>query len=286
MTIDNKALKAQGILPQWQRGRYSIRLKVVGGRLTTNQLKAIVSAADQFGDGHIHLTSRQAVEIPNVKYENLESLKATLAAGDAQSCLLGPKVRTVTACQGLETCKWGCLETQPLAAELTDRYYGRPLPAKFKLGVTGCRNNCMKVEENDLGVKGGMLVEWSKAPCRLCGECVEGCRFGALTLLEDGVKIDKSKCLNCGRCVKTCPTGAWMGKPAYNVYFGGNFGNGSHTARQLVPLIDNRETLFKALDAAVEFFAANGKPGQRFRTVVENAGWDNLAQSVAQATAV
>ena len=172
MAIDNKALKAQGILPQWQRGRYSIRLKIIGGRVTTAQLRAIFAAAQKFGAGHVHLTSRQAVEIPNVRYEDLEEAKAALAKGGAETCLLGPRVRTVTACQGLDTCKWGCLETQPLAQELTDRYYGRQLPSKFKLGVTGCRNNCMKVEENDLGIKGGMKVEWSKAPCRACGDCV------------------------------------------------------------------------------------------------------------------
>jgi dissimilatory sulfite reductase (desulfoviridin) alpha/beta subunit len=69
--IDYQSLKAQGILPQKQPNRYSVRLKVVGGHLTTGRLKAITAAADAFGDGHVHLTGRQAVEIPNVKLEDL-----------------------------------------------------------------------------------------------------------------------------------------------------------------------------------------------------------------------
>ncbi|MFR0781422.1 MAG: hypothetical protein ACLSHP_00200 [Coprococcus sp.] len=28
------------------------------------------------------------------------------------------------------------------------------LPHKFKFGVTGCQNNCLKAEENDVGIKG------------------------------------------------------------------------------------------------------------------------------------
>ena len=237
MAIDYTALKGQGFLPQKQKDRYSVRLKVVGGHLTTTQLKAITKAADEYGAGRVHLTSRQAVEIPDVKLEDLERLQAALAEGGAQNCVLGPKVRTVTACQGFDTCKWGCIQTQSLAMELNDRYYGRQLPSKFKFGVTGCRNNCMKIEENDLGVKGGMIVEWAKGLCEACGGCVKVCRPGALALEGESLAFDRSKCLNCGRCVKTCPTGAWRGVPAYHLYFGGNFGNGSETGRQLTPLI-------------------------------------------------
>jgi dissimilatory sulfite reductase (desulfoviridin) alpha/beta subunit len=141
----------------------------------------------------------------------------------------------------------------------------------------------MKVEENDVGVKGGMLVQWSKDNCKACGDCVTVCRPGALTLTESGLKLDSSKCLNCGRCVKNCPTGSWVGHPAYHVYFGGRFGNGSYPGQNLIPLIDNRESLIKALDAAIEFFATNGKPGQRFRAALETVGWDNLAKTLTKA---
>ena len=283
MEMDLKALKGQGFLPQKQEGRFSVRLKVVGGRLGTAELKAVTEAADRFGSGHIHLTSRQSLEIPNVAFEDLDALKETLAAGGAQSCVLGPKVRSVNACQGFDTCKWGLIQTQSLAEELTARYYGRPLPAKFKLGVTGCRNNCLKVEENDLGVKGGMAVAWDKSLCKACGECPKVCRGAALKMDGEALSFDPGKCVGCGRCVKVCPEKAWTGAPGYNVYFGGNFGNGAQTGRQLLPLIGSRESLIKALDAAVDFFAQNGRPGQRFRSVVESAGWEALAQKVSGA---
>ena len=283
MAIDHsKALKGQGFLPQKQKDRYSVRLEVVGGNLNTAQLKSIVRAADVYGAGRIHLTSRQAVEIPDVALGDLESVQAILAESGTRNVTLGPKARTVTACQGTDTCKWACINTYGLAVELTDRYYGRPLPSKFRLGVTGCRNNCMKIEENDLGVKGAMIVEWDKGPCDLCGACAKACRVAAIEV-GDALSHDPEKCLSCGRCVRSCPTGAWTGRPAYNVFFGGRFGNGSDAGRQLLPIIESRETLVKALDAAVDFYGANGRPGQRFRSVVETVGWDSLARTVSDA---
>lgn len=43
--------------------------------------------------------------------------------------------------------------------------------------------------------------------CLGCGDCVEACQFGALTLnVETGlVEVDEDKCTACGSCVKACP---------------------------------------------------------------------------------
>ena len=47
-----------------------------------------------------------------------------------------------------------------LQKKLDERYFARELPHKFKFGVTGCQNNCLKAEENDVGIKGASIVEW------------------------------------------------------------------------------------------------------------------------------
>jgi dissimilatory sulfite reductase (desulfoviridin) alpha/beta subunit len=206
-----------------------------------------------------------------------------LAAAGTENVQLGPKVRTVTAGQGFDTRKWGCLRTYPLALELTNRFYGLKPPVKFKLGVTGCRNNCMKVEGNDLGIKGAMLVELDPESCQACGERLKVSRGGALIMGEKAPVIDRSKRLSCGRCLKVCPSSAFSGLVAYDVYFGGNFGNGSMTGRKILPLVDNRKVLFKILDAAVDFFQERGQSGQRFRSVIRRVGREALAKVVSEA---
>ncbi|MBW2003365.1 MAG: glycyl-radical enzyme activating protein [Deltaproteobacteria bacterium] len=45
--------------------------------------------------------------------------------------------------------------------------------------------------------------------CILCGECVESCPLGAITLdKNEGRKIERVKCNLCFKCVDVCPTGA------------------------------------------------------------------------------
>lgn len=43
--------------------------------------------------------------------------------------------------------------------------------------------------------------------CIACGECVERCPFGALSL-DDVAQVDPARCLGCGVCVLVCPADA------------------------------------------------------------------------------
>lgn len=276
MAVDYKALKNGGFMRQVQKNNFSLRLKVVGGNLTADQMLIIAQISKKYGDGHVHLTSRQGVEIPFIKLADVNAVKSELEAGGVNTGVCGPRVRTVTACQGSEICPSGCIDTYLIAVEISDRYFGRELPHKFKFGVTGCMNNCLKAEENDLGVKGGYVVEWIPDACTLCGVCAKACRGAAITQTDSELLLDESKCTHCGRCVKSCPFDAWKGEPGYLLSFGGTFGNLIARGEQFLPIIRDKETLFRVADAALSFFDKHAKPGERFRVVIERAGWDTF----------
>ncbi|MBR0028552.1 MAG: coenzyme F420 hydrogenase, partial [Clostridia bacterium] len=148
MSVDYATLKKGGFMRQKQKNCFSLRLKVVGGNLEAKQLSTIANVAERYGDGHVHLTSRQGVEIPFIKLQDIDEVKAALAEGDCEPGVCGPRVRTVTACQGKEICPSGCIDTYGLAQEISDRFFAKELPHKFKFGITGCQNNCLKAEEN------------------------------------------------------------------------------------------------------------------------------------------
>jgi dissimilatory sulfite reductase (desulfoviridin) alpha/beta subunit len=278
--VDYKALKNGGFMRQVQKNNFSLRLKVVGGNLTADQLVTIAEISRKYGDSHVHLTSRQGVEIPFIKLADVDTVKTELEAGGVNTGVCGPRVRTVTACQGSEICPSGCIDTYPLAVEISDRYFGRVLPHKFKFGITGCMNNCLKAEENDLGIKGGYVIEWVKEKCTLCGVCAKACREEAITQTESEILLDESKCNYCGRCVKSCPFDAWKGEPGYLLSFGGTFGNLIAKGEQFLPVIRNKEILFKVADAALAFFDKHAKPSERFRVSIERAGWDNFKKEM------
>ncbi|MDR3092232.1 MAG: 4Fe-4S binding protein [Clostridiales bacterium] len=280
MAVDYKALKDGGFMRQTQKNHFSLRLKAIGGNFTAEQLSTIAEISKTFGCGQVHLTSRQGIEIPFIKLDDVDKVKAELEAGGVYTGVCGPRVRTVTACQGAEICPSGCIDTYPLALEISDRYFGRELPHKFKFGVTGCMNNCLKAEENDLGIKGGYTIEWIKEACTLCGVCAKACREGAIAQTESEILLDETKCSNCGRCVKSCPFDAWRGEPGYILSFGGTFGNLIAKGEPVLPILRDKDALFRAADAALAFFDKYAKPGERFRVTIERAGWEAFRQTL------
>ena len=282
--VDYATLKKGGFMRQKQKDNFSLRLQVVGGALTVENLKKIAEVAEKYGDGHVHLTSRQGVEIPFIKLQDIDEVKEELAKGGCKPGVCGPRVRTVTACQGSEICPSGCIDSYGIAVELDKRYFGRELPHKFKFGVTGCQNNCLKAEENDAGIKGGLIVELVKDECIKCGVCEKACRENAIQFDEEkGVTLIADKCNNCGRCVKSCPTNAWKGQPGYIVSFGGLFGNKIYTGEQIIPIVKDKETLFRVTDAAINWFEKNAKPSERFRFTLQRVGEESFRSEIRKA---
>ena len=51
-------------------------------------------------------------------------------------------------------------------------------------------------------------TQWFAVRCIGCKTCVEACPNGCLTLLEDGMHIDRDRCQACGTCAEACPSGA------------------------------------------------------------------------------
>jgi len=280
---DLVTLKNNGFMRQKQKDCFSLRVAVVGGNLTSKNLATIAEVAEKYGDGHVHLTSRQSVEIPFIKLDEIEDVKEALAKGGVYPGSCGARVRTITACQGNRICGSGNIDSHEIASELDKRYFGKSLPHKFKMGVTGCQNNCLKAEENDIGIKGATVVKWKESSCVMCGACEKICRQSAIQIQKNKLTWDQDKCIYCGRCEKICPKGAWEGETGYWVSFGGLFGNRIHKGEQLIPVVTSKDQLYRVTDAAVEFFAKNAKPKERLQFTIERVGLEEFKNAILEA---
>lgn len=283
MAADYSTLKKGGFMRQKQKNNFSLRLRVVGGNMSAVQLAKVAEVAEKYGDGHVHFTSRQGIEIPFIKLDQIDEVKTALAEAGVEPGACGPRVRTVTACQGNAICPSGCIDTYSLAKELDSRYFGRDLPHKFKFGITGCQNNCLKAEENDLGIKGALKVSWRESDCIKCGVCVKACRNEAITIEEGKVTVDEKMCSYCGRCVKSCPVDAWDSESGYIVSFGGLFGNHIAKGETVIPLITDHDVLLRVCDAAISFFNDNAKSSERFKFTIDRVGKEKFAETIRKA---
>ena len=283
MAADYSTLKKGGFMRQKQKNNFSLRLRVVGGNMSAVQLAKVAEVAEKYGDGHVHFTSRQGIEIPFIKLDQIDEVKTALAEAGVEPGACGPRVRTVTACQGNAICPSGCIDTYSLAKELDSRYFGRDLPHKFKFGITGCQNNCLKAEENDLGIKGALKVSWRESDCIKCGVCVKACRNEAITIEEGKVTVDEKMCSYCGRCVKSCPVDAWDSESGYIVSFGGLFGNHIAKGETVIPLITDHDVLLRVCDATISFFNDNAKSSERFKFTIDRVGKEKFAETIRKA---
>lgn len=131
--VDYAALKKGGFMRQKQKGCFSLRIAVVGGNLTAENIKTVAEVSEKYGHGYVHITSRQGIEIPFIKVEDINVVKEELAKGGVGTGVCGPRVRTVTACQGSEICPSGCIDTYTLAKELDARYFGMRASAQVQV---------------------------------------------------------------------------------------------------------------------------------------------------------
>ncbi|WP_304356343.1 nitrite/sulfite reductase [Brevibacterium sandarakinum] len=133
---------------------FMLRVRIDGGKLTTEQLRTIAEISNEFGRGSADVTDRQNVqlhwiEIENVPeiWERLEAvgLQTTEACGDVPRVILGSPVAGVAADE--------LIDPTPAIEEISRRYIGDPslsnLPRKYKTAITGHPSQDVVHEIND-----------------------------------------------------------------------------------------------------------------------------------------
>ena len=168
-------LKWVGIYPQKQGGdAFMLRVKIPGGVLTSQQARTIGAIADEyarapepnpvFGDAYLDLTTRQDIQMHWIKigaipeiWRRLEEVGITTV----QAC--GDSARNVLCCPASGLDGDEVLDAYPVAKAITDFFTGNReyanLPRKFKMSVTGCREDCAQAEINDVGMLPARLAD-------------------------------------------------------------------------------------------------------------------------------
>ncbi|WP_050741668.1 4Fe-4S dicluster domain-containing protein [Acetobacterium bakii] len=265
------ALKAQGILAQQQDGYFSIRIMSRAGNFTSKEIQALAVIAEKYGRSYLGETTRLAIEIPWIKYDDIEAVKTAIKAAGLSHGGTGKKVRPLVACKGT-VCLHGLYDTQELCGICHDRFFGQDLHAKTKFTFVGCPNNCAKANTNDIGFVGQSYVQYDGDSCNNCGKCTTVCRAKALTLVDKKLVWNEKLCVNCGKCAQVCPTeGMTEEVRGIAVYLGGRMGRGYRFGDRLTDLYAV-EAIPGLIEKILETYMDLGADGERISAVLDRIG--------------
>ncbi len=219
LDINTKKLKKNAFRVTKERGIGASRIRVPGGYLNAEVLGTIQEIAQEYGNGFIHLTTRQGIEIEGIRFEDMDAINEklqpiidTLEINQDEPLKGYPAsgTRNISACIGNNVCPFANFNTAKFAKRIEKEVF--PNDLHFKICLTGCSNDCAKARMHDFGIIGMTMPQYNPNRCVNCQACVKGCKalsVDALRVENNKIVRDTEKCIGCGVCVTKCPTRAF-----------------------------------------------------------------------------
>ena len=145
-----------GVYEQREEGTFMVRVRCPAGQILPHQMRALARVARRYGNGVLHVTTRQDVQVHRVALDDLHpALVELYGAGLSAKGGGGNTVRNITACFDAGVCAKEAFDVAPHAVALTEFLLRDPLsynlPRKYKIAFSGCSDDCAGATINDLG---------------------------------------------------------------------------------------------------------------------------------------
>lgn len=127
MDVNTKLLKKNAFRVTKHRGITASRVRVPGGALQAEYLLKIYEIANTYGNGAVHLTTRQGFEIPGIKFEDIpkvnELLQPIIEGLDINQEIPGKDIQQLehemlSACIGNNVCPFANYNTTNFAKRI------------------------------------------------------------------------------------------------------------------------------------------------------------------------
>jgi sulfite reductase (ferredoxin) len=146
----------RGVYEQRESGTYMLRVRFPAGVVLPEHMRALAHASQEFGNGVLHVTTRQDIQVHRVLLDNIQpALSVLAAAGLSTKGGGGNTVRNITGCSDAGVCPYEQFDVAPYVSAVTERLLPDPLsyqlPRKYKLAFSGCPRDCAGATVNDLG---------------------------------------------------------------------------------------------------------------------------------------
>jgi len=133
-----------------QKKNYNVLPGPSMGVVTPEYLEALAAAARKHRVPFLKLTSAQRFAIAGHSPEAAQGVWQDLGHIEGPRKRIG--IAYVQACPGMRWCKYGRMDSLALGEKIENRLREMPLPAKTKIGISGCPMNCCESYIRDVGI--------------------------------------------------------------------------------------------------------------------------------------
>ena len=193
-----------GVITERDADFCTIRIRAPAGIFSVEQLRGIAKIAKKYGTGTVHCTTRQTLEIPHVNPVLLKKVEKALAKNETPVGSEKDEIVNIIACPGVERCKFANIDTISLAKKIDEKLFGKEMPVKMRIALSGCPNACTSPMLNEIGVIGRVRPLRTPGLCTGCGSCVQYCKEKAIKIRNGISELKEDKCVQCGVCIQSC----------------------------------------------------------------------------------
>jgi len=273
-------LEKGGIITQRDAEFCTIRLRIPAGIITPEQLSGISEIAKKYGAETLHLTSRQTIEIPHLNPHQVEEIVADLEENNTPLGAERAEIVNVTACPGTDRCKLSQIETIELAKLIDEKHFGKEMPCKVRIAISGCPNSCMSSSLNEIGIVGVVTPSREPGTCTGCGTCVQYCYEDAIVIKNGIISLDEDLCTHCGLCIDSCPFHIIQAKDSgYYITVGGRRGRHPKLGRDFVVVRDVK-TVLAVIDGVVNWIYRQAWSGKLLPHQMDAIGFEEAKEKI------
>jgi anaerobic sulfite reductase subunit C len=242
-----------GVITERDANLCTVRIRLPAGIFSVDQMRGISRIAKKYGKGFVHCTSRQTIEIPHIDPSKLKALDKALAKNGTPIGSEKDEIVNVIACPGTERCKFANIDTAHLARRIDEKLFGKEMPVKIRIALSGCPNACTSPMLNEIGIIGRVHPLRIEGQCTGCGTCVEYCKENAIIIRNGISELNEDKCVQCGVCVQSCPFDLLKAEPRhYLILVGGRRGRHPHIARELIT-VEDEDNVIRVIEKIVDW---------------------------------
>lgn len=299
LDLNTKKIKKNAFRITKLRDKTSIRIRIPGGRLPAEIIPILHEISTEYGDGKLHMTSRQGFEITGIDFKYMDKINEKISPiiemleidygveiGDSKKGYPSSGTRNISACIGNRICPFANYETTETARRIEAAIF--PHDHHFKIAATGCPNDCAKAHLQDFGIIGMARVQYDPYYCVGCEACVKNCEkrvVGALKMQDGKVVRNEEICVECGECVINCPMQAWSRKEEKRfrlVIMGRTGKKDPRLAKSFIENIDEDSIvkIIKNTYAYVDKYIDTSLPKEHVGYIVDRTGYQEFKKWV------